>query len=460
MPTPASDSFGITRAVALHYSVAPLELTDEVVGLIATRELMPAALAEIEQLCGVRVRVSKVSPKLLQARLAELYGIGAAAISEERPSIQLDDRVQPPDEGVVRFIDELIAETIKRRATDLHVEPSVDGLRVRLRIDGLLHPLPVPHDLTRYDRRIVARTKVLAGLDPTPSAVPREGVIRTGSRDIRISMLPTPYGESVHMRLLPTWEEFPTLDDLGVPPGTRQDMLGLMRLRSGLVVASGPTGSGKSTTLHVLLRTGVPSTEKIVTIEDPVEFRIPDAVQVEVSPQVSFAQALRAVLRHDPDVILVGEMRDGESAAMAIQAALTGHLVLTSLHTDDEAQAITRLTQLGMDRQLLAASLRAVISQRLVRRRCSQCQGHGTSDRGQCDQCNGICYYGRIGLFRVTSLNADLKQALEQGVTEDELRQRIESTGAPSLRAQARGMIEEGVTAEVEIARVFGTPAP
>ncbi|MCU0612520.1 MAG: GspE/PulE family protein [Candidatus Eisenbacteria bacterium] len=456
---PASTNVnGIPRSVALHYAVAPMEVIGDLVSLVAAEPLSSSARAEIEQLTRVRVGVVTVAPEVFRTQLVRLYGIGAAAIAAEDAPGSEGESVLPPDAGVVRFVDELIAEAGRRRATDLHVEPSLDCLGIRLRIDGLLQPVPAPHDLAKHGRRIAARVKVMAGLDPTPSMIPREGRIRTDGRDLRISVLPTPHGEAVHVRFLPSPTEFPVLQDLGISPEAREILGDVMRVRSGLLVACGPTGSGKSTTLHVLLRTGVPSTEKIITVEDPVEIQIPGAVQVEVGPQLSFAQALRAVLRHDPDVILVGEMRDAESARIAMQAALTGHLVLTSLHTDDEAQAVTRLNQLGMERELLAAALRALIAQRLVRRRCDSCTGVTVSRDVRCPACGGSGYHGRIGIFRVTRVKEELRTAIRRGASEDELRRRIESTGAASLETQARCMIEDGVTTNAELARVMGVP--
>lgn len=454
------ETCGIPRAVALHYAIVPTGAEGGVVSVVAANDVPQASQAEIQQLTGIRIRVVGVSPEDYRARLSEVYGIGAAAFEEDREQHPPGESVVPPDAGIVRFVDELIAEAVRRRATDLHVEPSASGVRVRLRIDGLLHILATPHDLTARGRRIVARAKVIAGLDPTPSTTPREGAIRMHGRDMRISVLPTPAGEAVHVRVLPLWDDFPTLEGLGVPPASGGVMRHLMRLRSGLVVACGPTGSGKSTTLHVLLRTGVPDTEKIITVEDPVEFRIPGAVQVEVSPVLSFADALRAVLRHDPDIVLVGEMRDEESARIALQASLTGHLVLTSLHTDDEAQAITRLVTLGMERQLLAASLRALVSQRLVRRCCDACEGTGLSHLSACDVCRGVGFRGRMGLFRVTTMGPELRRMIESKAPEQDIRRRLDTSGAPSLMTQARQAVDKGVTTEVEIMRVMGPSVP
>lgn len=447
---------GIGRAVALHYCVAPIEEVDGVVRLVAAREMAPAAIAEIAQLTGAKVAVATVSDDLFRRRLAEVYGVGVAALSEEQPPPQPHDPIQPVEAGIVRFVDALIAETLRHGATDLHVEPSVGIVRVRVRVDGLLAALPVPPELAAHSRRIVARIKVMAGLDSTPSQLPKEGTIRAGGRDFRLSVLPTPVGEAVHLRVLPEEQEFRTLEDLGVPPEAGSRLVELMRQRSGLVVTSGPTGSGKSTTLHVLLRATIPGTEKIITVEDPVEFRLPGTVQVEVTPQLSFAQALRAVLRHDPDVILIGEMRDAESAAIAMQAALTGHLVLTSLHTDDEAQAVTRLLQLGMDRRLLAAALRAVVTQRLLRRVCTACGGESTRVTA-CAACRGTGFQGRIGLFRVTTVDPTLRSAVVSGATEEEVRERIEAAGGQSLRAMGRRLVREGVTTDEEVVRVLGT---
>ncbi len=457
MAEESTEPVSVPRAVALHYQVAPRDVVAGVIDLVAHHELSPAALREIEQLAGVRVRVVDVSPERFRIRFTELYGVGAAAIAEEKPPSPGPEPPTPPEAGIVRFVDELLREALHRRATDVHLEPSSEGLGVRLRIDGLLSPLPVPHDLARHGRRIAARMKVLAGMDSTPSPTPREGMIRWEDRHLRVSVLPTAHGEAIHVRVLPLSHEFPTLDDLGAPPPVREEMARLMSLPSGLVVACGPTGSGKSTTLHVMLRTGVPDSKKIITVEDPVEFWIPGAVQVEVTPHLSFARALRSILRHDPDVILVGEMRDRESAEIAMQAALTGHLVLTSLHTDDEAQAITRLLQLGMAPTLLAAALRAVIAQRLVRRVCLGCRG---ASGAPCLECGGTGYRGRIGLFQVTVVRGPLVRAVEQGLPEATLRTQIRADSSTSLGEQGRELVRQGITTEFELARVLGTSTP
>lgn len=418
--------------------------------LVAAQALTEARLGEIQRLCGVRVRVVEVSPRAFQECFMTVYGVGAEALAQEPLPAPPATTAKPLEAGVVRFVDELLAEALRRRATDVHVEPEPEGVRVRVRVDGLLESLPVPHDLGVHVRRIASRLKVMAGLDPTPSSSPREGMIRVQGRQLRVSVLPTPVGEAVHIRVLPTPDEFLTLGDLGMPPAASEAMRRLMAARSGLVVASGPTGSGKSTTLHVVLRTLVPPCAKVITVEDPVEFILRGAVQVEVSAGLSFAQALRAVLRHDPDVILVGEMRDSTSASIALQASLTGHLVLTSLHTDDEAQAISRLVQLGMERPLLASALRGVLTQRLLRTRCS-CGADPS-----CSSCRGSGYFGRTGIFRVVPWDGRLREAVEQGASEQEVRALIE-TAHGSLRRMAEELVRRGTTTQLEVVRVLGT---
>jgi type II secretory ATPase GspE/PulE/Tfp pilus assembly ATPase PilB-like protein len=247
------------------------------------------------------------------------------------------------------------------------------------------------------------------------------------------------------------------LAELGVTNHQRTELLQAVKQRSGLLVCCGPTGSGKSTTLHVLIREGVPNSQKVITVEDPVEYELPEAVQVEVMQDLPFTKALKMVLRHDPDIILLGEMRDSESAQIAVQAALTGHLVLTSLHTDDAVQAVTRLRNLGIPNGLIAASLRYIITQRLIRLVCSTCDGIRSVNEGEaCATCGSIGYAGRTGLFGVTHVDVPLRHAIEEGAHEETMREILHETGLHSLRTRASELATAGKTTMEEVKRVFG----
>jgi general secretion pathway protein E len=420
--------------------------------------LTPEAKSEITTLCGKEIIVDAVDNALYQQRIKEVFGLGAEALAQET-SHQLPTGIatDPLNVGVVRFVHELLEEAVRRRASDLHLEPIAQGLLVKLRVDGLLTPVPVPEDLSLHRSTISARLKVLAGMDPTPSRHPIEGRLRYADRDLRVSILPTRRGEAIHIRFLTRLSELCRLAELGVTNHQRTELLHAVKQRSGLLVCCGPTGSGKSTTLHVLIREGVPNSQKVITVEDPVEYELPDAVQVEVTQDLPFTKALKMVLRHDPDIILLGEMRDSESAQIAVQAALTGHLVLTSLHTDDAVQAVTRLRNLGIPNGLIAASLQYIITQRLIRLICTTCDGDRSPNESMaCATCGGIGYAGRTGLFGITHVNALLRHAIEEGAHEKKMREILHETGLYSLRARASELADAGRTTTEEVKRVFG----
>jgi general secretion pathway protein E len=425
---------------------------------VSREPITPEAKAEIANLCGRAITVDAVDSDMYQRHFKEVFGLGAEALAEEAaPLLPTDKGTAPLDVGVVRFVDELLQEALKRQASDLHLEPTGKGLRVKLRVDGLLAAVPVPDDLAWHKATIAARLKVLAGLDPTPSRRPQEGRLRYADRDLRVSILPTRRGEAIHLRFLAQLNKLCDLADLGMAETQRHTLLSAVKQRSGLMLCCGPTGSGKSTTLHVLLREGIPTSEKIITVEDPVEYELPEAVQVDVTQELPFTKALKMVLRHDPDVLLLGEMRDAESAEIAIQAALTGHLVLTSLHTDDAAQAITRLRNLGIQDGLIAASLRFIISQRLIRLVCTSCRGNGSVDQTTvCERCWGSGYAGRAGLFSVAPINETQRHAIEEGAQEDTMRALFNEAAMPSLKGQATALADAGRTTLEEIVRVFG----
>jgi general secretion pathway protein E len=281
------------------------------------------------------------------------------------------------DAPVVSLVNNLIAQAVEARASDIHLEPGERLLEVRLRIDGVLHVRQtLPMD--RY-AAVASRIKLIAGIDIAERRLPQDGRISTraagAEMDVRVSTIPAVYGESIVMRLLPKQRDDLSLERLGMRPAQLQQFKRWLHMPNGLVLVTGPTGSGKSTSLYSALAATNDRTRKIVTVEDPVEFRLPHVIQVQAQPDIgyTFARALRAFLRHDPDIIMVGEIRDRETAEIAIQSALTGHLVLATLHTNDAPSAITRLVDMGIEPFLVAASLRAVMAQRLVRRLCEGC---------------------------------------------------------------------------------------
>ncbi len=353
---------------------------------------------------------------------------------------------------VVRLVDRLLEEASRARASDLHLEPDRSGLRVRLRVDGILretHRIP-----ERLQRLILSRLKIMAGMDIAVRLRPQDGGLRTriGRRELalRISTLPVQGREKGVVRLLDPHGGPTGLDALGMRAEDREQLERILDGRQGVLLTTGPTGSGKSSTLHAALRRVDRDRRNVVTLEDPIEYPIPGATQVQVHPRagLTFPAALRAVLRQDPDVVMVGEIRDGETAEIAMAGAVTGHLVLSSLHTNDAPSAVVRLVQMGVPRHLVASGLAGVLAQRLVRRICTACRGGG------CDRCREG-FHGRIGVFQLLVPDARLREAIAAGAPSETLARMARESGMARLVDDARRLVAEGVTTPAEVARVI-----
>jgi len=383
---------------------------------------------------------------------------------------------QPP---VIRYVNLLIRDAHDARASDIHLEAAPDGLRVRLRIDGVLTELPGPP--RGYQAAVVSRVKLLAELDIAERRAPQDGRIRVRLEarelDLRISTVPTLHGESVVLRLLDRGGQAVGLDDLGMAPDTLEAFRRLATRPHGILLATGPTGSGKTTTLYAALALRDGGREKVVTVEDPVEYHLPGVTQVPVHAKagVSFAAALRSILRQDPDVLMVGEMRDAETAGIAVQAAMTGHLVFSTLHTNDALSAIARLTDLRVEPYMVASTVEAVLAQRLVRRVCPECRtryrpdpaivallaqqpvGAITLERGTgCAACRHTGYRGRTGIFELLVLTDACKEAVTRGADAATLRGLARDQGMTSLRADGWRKVQAGMTTVEEVLRVAG----
>jgi len=377
---------------------------------------------------------------------------------------------------VAALIDAALGEAVARGASDIHFEPDVDDYRIRLRIDGLLRPwrtLPL-----RLNLRIAARLKVMASLDIAERQVPQDGRIRHDLAgvplDIRISTLPTVAGEKVVLRLLATGAQRLALDQLGCTPVQMAALRQAIARPQGMVLVTGPTGSGKTVTLYAALDVLNEDTRNIATVEDPVEIRLPGIHQVQHNPRrgMTFAAALRAFLRQDPDIIMVGEIRDAETAEIAVKAAQTGHLVLSTLHTNDAAQTITRLMHMGIAPYHLTSSVTLVIAQRLVRRLCPACRrqvvlpaaaacaaGFVTDEdvtpfeAAGCAQCNDG-YRGRTGIYQMLPMTAEIAEAIHAGGHAAQISAAAARAGVGSLRAAALDKVHAGITSLAEADRV------
>ncbi len=382
---------------------------------------------------------------------------------------------QPP---VIRFVNMLIREAQEAGASDIHVEATGGGADVRFRVDGVLNRAPAPPGA--LVAAVVSRIKLIADLDIAERRRPQDGRVRVRledrNLDLRISTMPTIHGESVVMRLLDQGDGPPTLDDLGMESEVLRQFRNLALRPHGIVLATGPTGSGKTTTLYGALQLRALDREKVITIEDPVEYQLQGVNQVPVNQKagMTFAAGLRSILRQDPDVVMVGEMRDPETAEIAVQAAMTGHLVFSTVHTNDSLGALARLADLGVEPFLLAATIRGVLAQRLVRRICEHCRvsyhpdpqalrrlgpwsvSGLTLSRGEgCDRCRGSGYSGRVGLFEVLEMTPEL-QKLASGLPDSSelLREAAKVAGLVSLKEDGWLKVRRGITTVEEVARV------
>lgn len=378
---------------------------------------------------------------------------------------------------IIRMVNLIITEGVRLGASDIHIEPYEKYVKLRYRIDGILYARDAP-PLNLYPA-IISRIKLTAGMDITEKRLPQDGRIRLRLNerdlDLRVAVAPTLHGEAVVMRILNRQNLLLDLEELGFSPETLQDFNRLIQIPYGMVLVTGPTGSGKTTTLYAALSKLNQTQRKIITIEDPVEYELPGVNQMQVNPKIdwSFAQGIRTIVRHDPDIILVGEIRDRETAEMAIQSALTGHLVFSTLHTNDSASAFTRLTDMGIEPFLIASTVRGVLAQRLVRRNCPHClrsyqptaheakllkEEYGSifplvSGQG-CDQCSEIGYRGQVGLYELLVTNERIARLVMEHVPASHIREVAGEYGMKTLRQDGWLKAASGLTTVAEVLRV------
>ncbi|MDB4876668.1 MAG: hypothetical protein JWM41_3114 [Gemmatimonadetes bacterium] len=473
------------------YGVLPLRLEGDllVVGTWMDR-VEPLALDDLRLLFGAQVSLERYSDHDLRTAIRRVYapeaataeGVIAGMTSEMRSAdaeeIPLDDLLHLANEApVVRLVNLLLIEALDSRASDVHLEGYQDGLRVRYRVDGVLQnaPSPPPH----LTAAIISRLKIMAELDIAERRLPQDGRIRLRLQnrqvDVRVSTVPTLRGESVVLRLLDKERGRISLVELGMAADTLELFTEVVSRPHGIVLVTGPTGSGKTTTLYAaveMIRTGK---EKILTVEDPVEYELAGVPQVPVNEKVgmTFAGALRALLRQDPDIILVGEIRDAETAQIATQAALTGHLVLSTLHTNDSPTALTRLLDLDVAAYLVASTVDAVLAQRLVRVICPSCKVETTPDKAAyrridvaglglsrvwkgagCEECRHTGYRGRTGLYELLVMDNDLRLEVQKRRGSEELRTMAVAKGMRTLLDDGVRAARDGVTTIDEVLRV------
>lgn len=480
-PLPLAD--GLTRAFLLHHRVCPMAInTIGQLVVAATPNALPGALSDLAFLYDRPAVTEIVAPDELERLVERLTTraerrIELARADESSDDVATDVRDMANQPPVIRYVNLLVRDAYDAAASDIHLEATRSGLRARFRVDGVL--ASAPEAPSHLHHAIVSRIKLLAELDIAERRRPQDGRIRVRLEarelDLRVSTIPTMYGESVVLRLLDHGGRPVSLDELGMSQGMLETMQRLSARPHGMMLVTGPTGSGKTTTLYAALQQRNPSVEKLITVEDPIEYQLPGVTQMPVHRQagVTFGAALRAILRQDPDVVMIGEMRDQETAEIAVQAAMTGHLVFSTLHTNDAISAIPRLLDLGIQEYLLAATLEGVLAQRLVRRTCDACRvayrplpemlasvardamrdAALTAGKG-CPACRGTGFRGRIGIFELLAIGDEMRDAIAASASRSQLRELAARSGLPSLRGDGWSKVQSGLTTVEEVARV------
>jgi len=502
VPVMSIDAKKIERATLLvlpsrfvfQHHILPIEIKENAV-VLATYDLFNSTGRQLaSQLLDKPAEWVLVPRAQILRAMKTLYGVGAETFDEilktNRSFEALQDietstdlNADDPDASVVKFVNQIIREAIHERATDIHVEPLENDLRIRYRIDGILHEVAVPPQLRLLQSAIISRLKVMAHMDIAERRLPQDGRINLESADqkidVRVSTIPTVNGESISLRLLSRDQQqsfgFERLD---LSPEHTRIMKSLLAQPNGIVLVTGPTGSGKSTSLYCFLSSINSVQRRIITIEEPVEYRLPGVSQIDVKPEIdlTFAKGLRHILRQDPNVVMVGEIRDVETADIAIRAAMTGHLVFSTLHTNDAVGGITRLIDMDVEPFLLASVVKAFLAQRLVRTICPDCvetveypkeyleeigfpiEKGTTFKRGAgCENCRQTGYQGRLAIYEICLVTEPLKRLIMKKADGGELKQCAIAQGMLTLRLDGWRRVVEGKTTIEEVVRVTQT---
>ncbi|MFH2137142.1 MAG: ATPase, T2SS/T4P/T4SS family [Candidatus Omnitrophota bacterium] len=482
--------------VSSYYKFVPIRLENRVLTIAVAYPLEVRMLDEIRTHLGFNIEMVLVREEDVLEMLKNYYGLGAETVEKiiaqktyDSPTEKVKEDVVDDLEAlsgaasVIQLVNQIILESYKKRATDIHIEPYRNKVRLRYRIDGVLYESKVSPEVKNFLTPILSRIKLMSNLNIVERRLPQDGravvKVQDQTLDLRVSFIPTPYGESVVIRILPAAMLF-GLERLGLTESEHECLNELIQKPNGIVFLTGPTGSGKTTTLYACLSCINTDKRKIITIEDPIEYELEGITQIQIAQAVGldFARGLRSMLRHDPDVMMVGEVRDLETAEIAIRVALTGHLVFSTLHTNDAASGITRLVDIGVEPYLVASSVEAFIAQRLVRMICPACReedleiadsirrqisqdlGYDNSQeikvfRGKgCQECNFSGYYGRTAIYEILMLNEALRELVLHKSSSDEIKRMAMANGMRTLRQSGWLKVLEGVTTPEEILRV------
>ncbi|MBS7286526.1 MAG: type II/IV secretion system protein [Kiritimatiellae bacterium] len=479
----------LTAAAVNKFSVLPFRIEGNTLTIVASDPFDTVASDAIRLAAGVLVKTALAPKEEVEKAVKKYYGVGAAAIEQMledgRYSIdedfgamtKIDVDEMGEEASIVKFVNQIIAEADRQGATDIHIEPQETELRIRYRIDGMLHKVDVPLQLNRLKNAIISRIKVMANLDIAEKRLPMDGriSIRIGGQDIdiRVSTMPAAYGESISLRLLAKSGSFVKMCDLGFNNRDFAVVNKIIHRPNGIFLVTGPTGSGKSTSLYSFLSEVNKIDVRIMTAEDPIEYHMAGINQVQMQPDIgmTFARALRAFLRQDPDIIMVGEIRDKETAEIAINASLTGHMVFSTLHTNDAPGAFPRLIDMGVEPFLIASAVAGVMGQRLCRRLCPACRKEVPLDMKYytlsappakdtvfepigCDECTRTGYKGRRALFEVLEVDEDIESAIVRRENASVIRNISLSKGMKTLREDGWAKVFAGITSVSEVIRV------
>jgi general secretion pathway protein E len=474
-----------------NYKLLPVEKNKDILTMATSDPLNLPSTGELANITGHRIKLVLAPEEEILNNLEKLYRPeagsaeevmkemeeGVSALTKEEKTEDLLDLAHKAP--VIRLVNLMIFQAIEKRASDIHIEPLPEKLRIRYRIDGVLYDTLTPPK--SYHAAIVSRIKVMSGLNIAERRLPQDGRfnIKSGEKeiDIRVSVIPVAGGERVVLRLLDRASLF-SLEDLGLDEEMYTTVDELIHLSNGIILVTGPTGSGKTTTLYAALSRINSPDKNIITVEDPIEYQLPGIAQIQVKPEINltFANGLRSILRHDPDIIMVGEMRDLDTTEIAVRASLTGHLVFSTLHTNDTAGAITRLIDIGIEPYLLTSSVRAIIAQRLVRRICPHCKIEYNLDketemieleklgikieelpkklyRGKgCSYCNEG-YWGRVGIFEILLIQEEIEKMIMEKRSARTIKSEAKKKGMRTLRGDGIKKVYEGITTLSEVLR-------
>jgi len=476
--------------ILLKEEILPLQRVNGAVEVATSRLFSTQGFDALKTLTGLPLTPVLATTEAVQREMKKRLGVGADTIGtldEEKAITVVDENAEDnnldtgaqDEASIIRFVNQVLKDAIELRASDIHLEPFEDEFKIRYRIDGDLQEVSVPPQLKQFQPAIVSRVKILSHLNIAEKRLPQDGRIKVriedAEVDIRVSIIPMLHGEAVVMRLLRQNSSLRGLAQIGMNTHELESFQRVLGLPHGIILVTGPTGSGKTSTLYTALNEINDAVRKIITVEDPVEYQLKGVNQIQVNEKsgLTFARGLRSILRHDPDVILIGEIRDQETAQIAVQASLTGHLVFSTLHTNDAPGALTRLVDMGVEPYLVASSLEAVLAQRLVRVLCPHCKQVDDSPSAAalkvrlgipadkaiyrsvgCRECRDTGFYGRHAIFEWMDTNEEIRQLILKSASSDQIRDAARRSGMRTLAEDGWRLVAAGITTVQEVMSV------